>query len=53
MLGCYGCTTLSCYKDADEVVYYSHPGTRGTGGSRDINTSEGRGSPDSGRRDQI
>merc|ERR1712013_243679 len=23
MFGCYGCTTMGCYKDQDEIVYYS------------------------------
>ena len=47
MIGCYACTRLGCYKDADEVQYYKG---RGVNNSRDINTSE---EPTSPRQDEM
>ena len=42
MLGCFGCTTLSCYKDADELVYYNGKGAGNLYKSNgDINQSDG------------
>ena len=43
-LACFGCTTLGCYKDSDEIVYYNNANRKGDVTASNINKSDGRGS---------